>query len=70
MKQMRTLAIDGMTCGDCIRHVSEALKSVDGVDIKEVGIGTARVAYDPAATPDDQLLAAVREAGYQAKVQE
>ena len=60
-----TLAIDGMVCGHCVRSVEQALKSLDGVAVEQVAIGTATVQYDPASTTGDRLRGAVEDEGYQ-----
>jgi copper chaperone CopZ len=68
MKQARTLAIEGMTCDNCIRHVTRALMGVKGVDVKDVSIGSARVEYDPGDVLEATIVNAVREAGYQVRI--
>ena len=63
------LIVSGMTCGNCARHVTEALQGVAGVAGANVRLdeGRATVRWSPDAQPGvDQILAAVREAGYQA----
>ncbi|KAH8061134.1 cation-transporting ATPase [Aureococcus anophagefferens] len=59
----QTLAVEGMSCGQCETWVREALEAVDGVEAVDVSVqdGTAAVAgaADPAA-----LAGAVRAAGY------
>jgi copper chaperone len=60
-----TLAIDGMSCGHCVRSVEQALKSLDGVAVEQVAVGTATVQYDPASTSIDRLKDAVEDEGYQ-----
>lgn len=64
-----TLAVSGMTCGSCKRHVEHALSAVPGVSAAEVDLagGTATVTYDPAAATLERLLDAVREEGYGAE---
>jgi copper chaperone CopZ len=66
-----TIAIEGMSCGHCVRAVTEALQDLDGVRVESVALGTATVAYDPAATPADRVRAAVtdaiEDAGYEAR---
>ena len=62
------LNVSGMTCNNCVRHVTEALRSVPGVRSADTNLETAsaRVRWAPGATPDvASLLAAVQEAGYQ-----
>ncbi len=64
-----TLKIDGMHCGSCVRRVTQALASVEGVTVNEVSIGTARLisAVDPA--PADQAVAALAKAGFAARLE-
>jgi copper chaperone CopZ len=59
-----TLRIDGMTCGHCVAAVRTALAGLDGVEVEDLRIGEARVAYDPARTSRDALVAAVEGEGY------
>lgn len=68
MKAEREITISGMTCGACVRHITNALAGVKGLDIKEISLGSARVAYDPADVGDKQILHAVRDAGYHAEL--
>src|SRR5712692_4882378 len=72
MNQQRELVIDvhGMTCDHCERTVSNALRSVLGVqDVLEVSHASAlaRVAAGPEATAE-RIEHAVARAGYQAQV--
>jgi P-type Cu+ transporter len=65
------LAVTGMNCSNCARHVTEALQSVTGVSTVTVRLeeGQATVQWQPALEPEvDRLLAAVQEAGYGASV--
>jgi Cu+-exporting ATPase len=61
------LAIEGMSCAACVRHVEQALTGVDGVIQAEVNLVTnrARVRFDPARASRDALVAAVVDAGYE-----
>jgi copper chaperone CopZ len=68
MKQTRTLEIEGMSCAMCVRHVTKALIELPGVEARNVTIGSADVEYDPAITPEDHILDAVRLAGYPARI--
>ena len=58
------MKIDGMTCGNCVAHVTKALKSLDGVTLEQVSIGSATVAFDPNATSPDRITSAVEDEGY------
>ena len=60
-----TLHIDGMHCGACVRRVSQALAS-EGLNVKEVRVGAARIESDQDPLPIDRALAVVQKAGYSA----
>src|SRR6266478_1622746 len=65
------LAITGMTCGNCARHVTEAIQSVPGVRAAMVSLDSkmASVAWAPGAHPDPaRVIHAVEEVGYDAQV--
>lgn len=59
------LQINGMTCGHCVASVKRALAQVGGASVESVNVGSAQVAYDPAATSPAGLGEAVRDAGYE-----
>ena len=59
-----TMKIDGMTCGNCVAHVTRALKSLDGVTLEQVSIGSATISFDPQETSPDRITSAVEEEGY------
>ncbi|PZS01765.1 MAG: cadmium-translocating P-type ATPase, partial [Candidatus Chloroheliales bacterium] len=60
------LAISGMTCASCVRHVERALNKVPGVSRAAVNLATERaaVAYDPRLVGLDELQTAVEKIGY------
>lgn len=62
------LVISGMSCGHCVAGVRSALTDLPGVEVHHVAVGSASVAVDPTVTSVDALLAAVGEAGYEARV--
>jgi len=65
------LAITGMTCGNCARHVTEALQSVPGVRSAEVNLDDrqASVRWAEGAKQNTQAIVhAVEQAGFGAKV--
>ena len=53
-----------MTCHHCIVAVKQELSKLPAVQVRDVTIGTAVVAFDEARTTPDQLNAAIKEAGY------
>ena len=66
-------SVSGMTCGNCARHVTEALQAVPGVASASVTLdaGTALVRWQPGATVDvPAAVRAVQSAGYEAKLVE
>lgn len=64
-----TLHVTGMTCGHCVKAVTEeltAVEGVEGVDIDLVAGGTSAVTVHSAGPVSaDALRAAVDEAGYE-----
>lgn len=58
------LKIDGMTCGNCVRHVTKALETLEGVKVEQVKIGEATVSFDPALTPEGRITGAIEDEGY------
>jgi copper chaperone CopZ len=68
--QTTVLAIAGMSCGACARHVTRALDGMTGVVHVSVDLRTneASVEHLPAFVDAASLIAAVRGAGYGARV--
>lgn len=66
--EQKTIAIQGMSCGHCVAAVKGALGRLDGVQVQDVKIGEARVAYDPAAVSPDRITQAIAEEGYPAQM--
>jgi copper chaperone CopZ len=64
-----TLRIDGMHCGSCIRRVSQALASTEGLQVEEVRLGAARLRTILAPAPVDLAVAALAKAGYSARLE-
>ena len=63
-----TLPVLGMTCASCQHHVEEALRATAGVEEARVDLMAHRasVVFDPAVAAPEQLVEAIREAGYDA----
>lgn len=59
------LAIEGMHCQKCIERVRKAIESVDGAKASSVELGSAEILADPSKAT--QVIAAVRDAGYEAR---
>lgn len=71
-KETATLTISGMTCASCATRIEKGLKKVEGVLNASVNLANekATVEFIPGKTSIDQLLAAVKKAGYEAKLYE
>jgi copper chaperone CopZ len=63
-----TLTIEGMSCEHCVRAVKNRLTNTPGVAVDEVGIGSARLRFDPAKTSIDEIEEAIADEGYTAFV--
>lgn len=63
------LQIDGMHCGACVRRVTQALASVNGIAVNEVRIGMARLASNLDPAPVDLAVAALAKAGFTARLE-
>ncbi len=65
----KKLNVEGMMCEHCVAHVTKALEGVPGVSSVKVSLKgkDAVVEADPTVT-DDALVAAVKDAGYEASV--
>ena len=63
MSNTLDLNIEGMTCADCVRQVTQAVKDVPGVEILEVGIGTAKLEVEDSSAAD-AVLAAIGGTGF------
>lgn len=69
MKTTR-LEVSGMTCGHCVESVEKALRNQNGVRNATVHLesGSAEVEFEEGRVAPEQLIAAVEEEGYRAKV--
>jgi copper chaperone CopZ len=62
------LAINGMTCANCVRSVERKLSGVPGVTKTTVSLeaASATVEYDTDLVKPEMFAKAVRELGYEA----
>ena len=58
------LKITGMTCGHCVMSVRKELAKLPGVEVRDVRIGSALIAYDEAKVSGALIKRAVEEAGF------
>ncbi|MFI5663684.1 heavy metal translocating P-type ATPase [Streptomyces sp. NPDC051684] len=62
------ISVGGMTCAACVRRVEKKLSKIDGVAASvNLATGNARVSH-PADVGPDELVAAVEQAGYTARL--
>ena len=62
------LDIEGMSCDHCVSAVTGALRKLDGVQVRDVGIGEATVDIEPEKANPETVATAVSDAGYKARV--
>ena len=58
--------IQGMTCGNCVRHVEQALNKLSGISKLEVNLekNEALVEYDSTIITSEAMTTALKDAGY------
>jgi copper chaperone CopZ len=67
---MQTIDLDvqGMSCSGCVKHVTQALQAVSGVDAVAVDLASGHVKVTTsAAVASEALIAALKEADYGAQ---
>ena len=59
-----------LSCPSCVNKIETSLKALDGVQTAKVHFNTGRieVEHDPQRVKTDELVKAVRKAGYESKV--
>lgn len=62
------LNVSGMTCGSCVKHVTKALESLDGVSNINVDLQSGKVHLDRTSDQSDDLIHALNEDGYPASL--
>lgn len=68
---MKTLLrSEELSCPSCVAKIEKALQGVSGVSAAKVHFNTGRieVEHDPQQADGDELVEAVRNAGYEARV--
>ncbi len=65
----RTFAVNGMTCGGCVRSVTNAISRVAGVSRVDVSLENkaATVEFDGATVAPAAIVAAIEAAGFDAR---
>jgi len=61
-----TYTVTGMTCGHCVSSVQKEIGGIEGVTAVDIDLTSGRVEVtSKAPVSDDDVAAAVDEAGYQ-----
>ncbi|MDO5678378.1 MAG: heavy-metal-associated domain-containing protein [Propionibacteriaceae bacterium] len=55
--------VSGMTCGNCVNHVTEEVSEIDGVTNVTVVLDGSMTVESEARIPFDAIIEAVQEAG-------
>lgn len=63
------LDVDGMSCSSCVRHVTAALRGLQGIDKVDVSLeeGKVRVEHEPSGPTLDEMIRALDDAGYESR---
>ena len=69
MSQPFSLVVDGMHCDGCVNRVKKALEKMAGVRVEDVRIGAAKGWFDPEESTASMLKAALKSAGYTARME-
>lgn len=64
---MRSFKVSGMTCGHCVRAVTEAVQGVDPSAEVKVDLGAGRVTVSGGDAGDERIVQAIQAEGYQAE---
>jgi copper chaperone len=64
---MQVFNVQGMTCGHCVKAVTRAVQDQDAAATVEIDLAARQVRVQSALAAE-QILAAIREEGYQAEV--
>ena len=62
--EQKTIAITGMSCGHCVAGVKRALSEIEGLEVKDVKVGSATVGYDPTEITPERIAQAIEAEGY------
>lgn len=58
--------VSGMSCGHCVKAVSDEVSTVPGVSAVDIDLDTKRLVVSGSGVDDAAVRAAIVEAGYEA----
>ncbi len=64
----KEIRIEGMSCDHCVMAVKKELSRIEGLQVKDVRIGSALVAYEESHVLPSRIIAAIEAAGYRARL--
>ena len=66
--ETRVINVEGMTCGGCVKSVTNALNQVTGVQQADVSLeqNNAVINFDDSQTNETALKQAIEDAGFEA----
>ncbi|WP_223470780.1 MULTISPECIES: heavy-metal-associated domain-containing protein [unclassified Pseudomonas] len=62
---MQTFNVQGMSCGHCVKAITQAVQAKDPTADVQVDLG-AKTVQVQSSLPADAVLAAIKEEGYEA----
>jgi copper chaperone len=60
----KELRIEGMNCQHCVMSVKKELDKIQGLEVRDVQIGSASVAYDESKIDPARVSDAIARAGF------
>lgn len=67
---MRLFHVDGMSCGHCEKAVRSAIQALQADALVQIDLTSGKVKVDAATLTSPQILAAIEEAGYDARLEQ
>ncbi|MGX9136250.1 copper chaperone CopZ [Rummeliibacillus sp. JY-2-4R] len=69
MTEKVQLKVEGMSCGHCVKAVTEGVGELDGIELVDVSLekGLVDVTYDASKVKIDAISNAIEEQGYDVK---
>lgn len=62
----KKISIEGMSCGHCVNHVTEALNEVEGITSVKVSLADKNAVIETnKEVSDETIKAAIDDAGYE-----
>jgi copper chaperone len=65
---MQVFSVEGMTCGHCVRSVTQALQSQDPAASVKVDLAAKEVGVESNLLSDAQVISLITEEGYSARL--